>query len=1459
MSGSQTPANLSSSTTTVASPLTLVSSNVVNGSVNATGLTTLSYVFSEPLDPNKVNAADFALTELALTNSFLIAVHQAPGSGDIVNGVNVQDNFLDSTGAYGAIYSAPTGSNLAFIGNVDLTNGATIAAPQGTGDSNVTQVVASPGGSAAIGTTVTLTVSMNETVTVTGTPTLSLNDGGTATYVGGSGSSALTFVYTVGANDAAEPALAITQANLGSSAGIFDAAGDPINLAAITQPIVGAPAIVSNGTGGSTGSGGSGVAPTYADGSAGAPAGTPQLPNLLSGYPVRPPWEVAGVDYAVGVPSGTVLKDPATISMAGVNLDVKNAVAFVTGNNVTLNGYDFSLNGGWDVYVTGTNDVIENSFFKVGTANQQPIGAGISASNLTIIDNTIDGSGLGVMNDPQAVASLITDAGTGLTVEYNWLENAPQHDVEFAGGQLRDEYNLIQNVGYYNGGHVNYIQFDGGVAIDPIVAFNTFYNPPHQGQPGAGEGVQIEAQLGSVILGAQVENNTIISPGPPKITVQPTSIQLVNGNTVQATYAPLGAGTYTSVLNGAGITDQNGNALGTGPINTVFTVTPATNEWVAVGEADWETPGAWLTGIVPTGTDTALMDLAAGMIATHSHGIDVVGTLFLYGQGTLDISGGMFEPGTLDVAGGNIVLSTGGTLSTNALFRGVGNLDFAGGRLIGGSGFGIQSGEVIDGFGMAGGTGELIVNQGTVDALAGTGPGQKVMTLVGTIAGQGALNISAGSTLELNGAVLTGTPVLDVNNNGVLIPTPSTQEVNFLGGSGELQLDDAAGFAGTITSFGQGDTIFLAGISVTGSSYSAGVLTLTDATGSIAIDLPGSFVTDNFVVTNAGTSTAISLVDTHNRILSWTGSASTAFGATANWNDLSDALNPAQTAPNATDTVQFNSSNGAVTGTGTVAVLDVASTGSGALQLSNGATILAGTFDAGITSGAAGQVSLSGPGTDITVTNAAVLADAGTGVLSILAGATFAAASLTIGAQANSSGTLDVSGSGSLLQISGALNVGTALGTGELTVGAGAAVHAAVVNVRGAVALEGGLFDPNVQYIAQGQTVSGFGTIEAAGGVVLDEGTITAGGSNPADLKVMGAVVGGGTLTIDGVQQVSSPAGALHIDAGGTLELSGPVRNAASNVFQDSLTNTYTVNNSVVDVSFADGTGVLLIDDIAQFGGTITTYQAGDSFVIANGTLSGLGVTNGDTLTVADAGNGGSDQLIFGSPISASNFDVVNGNTIQVGQVSCFAEGTRIETSTGPVAVEDLRMGLGVVTPQDGRCEPIVWIGKRTVHCARHPRPETVWPVRVRAGAFGRGMPVRELYLSPDHAVFVNGVLVPVKLLIDGTSIVQVKRMTVTYYHVELPRHAVILAEGLPVESYLDTGDRADLNEGSETIRLFPDFASRLGPDVATIWETHGAAPLVMTGPELAAARAAVAASASQRGPRSKRPRSKAA
>ena len=522
-------------------------------------------------------------------------------------------------------------------------------------------------------------------------------------------------------------------------------------------------------------------------------------------------------------------------------------------------------------------------------------------------------------------------------------------------------------------------------------------------------------------------------------------------------------------------------------------------------------------------------------------------------------------------------------------------------------------------------------------------------------------------------------------------------------------------------------------------------------------------------------------------------------------------------------------------------LLDAGVAGSGALELSGGATVTAGSLDAGNIASAVGQIGLSGPGTELSVANAATVADDGAGVLSVLNGATFSAASLTIGSRNDSSGALIVSGNGSVLQISGALNIGTALGTGDLTVGPGAVVNAAVVNLQGGVVLEGGLLDPTVFIENGGSTTGGFGTVSSQ--FILLEGTILSNGSKSGKETevVQGTVVGGGTATIQGSVSVNGP-GILQIGTHDTIELTGAVLNAATTTFTDNLTptGTYSINNSVIDVVFQDTTGVLQLDDIAGFAGTVATWKAGDSFVITGGTLSNVGVSNGNTLTVQDsgagAGSGGIDTIIFGSAISPGGVNIIDGNTVQA--VACFAEGTSIETERGPVPVEHITVEDRLVTV-GGASEPVVWVGSRTVNCARHPEPETVWPVRVRAGAFGAGRPRRDLFLSPDHAVFVNGVLVPVKLLADGASIVQESRDQVTYYHVELPEHAVILAEGLAVESYLDTGDRANFGRDG-VMRPHPDFAARLAPDTAWMWESRGAAPLVTVGRALEALRRTV-------------------
>ena len=142
--------------------------------------------------------------------------------------------------------------------------------------------------------------------------------------------------------------------------------------------------------------------------------------------------------------------------------------------------------------------------------------------------------------------------------------------------------------------------------------------------------------------------------------------------------------------------------------------------------------------------------------------------------------------------------------------------------------------------------------------------------------------------------------------------------------------------------------------------------------------------------------------------------------------------------------------------------------------------------------------------------------------------------------------------------------------------------------------------------------------------------------------------------------------------------------------------------------------------------------------------------------------------------------------------IVCFAQGTAIRTAHGDIAVEALRIGDLVVT-SSGATRPIRWLGHRTIDCRRHPDPRAAWPVRIARDAFGPAAPARDLYVSPAHAICVDmmgEVLIPAIALVDDGAITQAEVDSVTYWHVELDSHNVILAENLRCESYLDMGNR---------------------------------------------------------------------
>jgi hypothetical protein len=122
---------------------------------------------------------------------------------------------------------------------------------------------------------------------------------------------------------------------------------------------------------------------------------------------------------------------------------------------------------------------------------------------------------------------------------------------------------------------------------------------------------------------------------------------------------------------------------------------------------------------------------------------------------------------------------------------------------------------------------------------------------------------------------------------------------------------------------------------------------------------------------------------------------------------------------------------------------------------------------------------------------------------------------------------------------------------------------------------------------------------------------------------------------------------------------------------------------------------------------------------------------------------------------------------------------------------------------------------------------------------FGLGTPTRDVFLSPDHAIYA-GVLIPIKCLINGTTVQQIEADHVSYFHIELTRHAVVLADNLPAESYCDTGDRTGFANAGVATDLHPAWSTE-ARDIALLMDATSFAPLRVTGAEVRAVRALLA------------------
>ncbi|MFT8505487.1 Hint domain-containing protein [Acetobacter sp.] len=196
---------------------------------------------------------------------------------------------------------------------------------------------------------------------------------------------------------------------------------------------------------------------------------------------------------------------------------------------------------------------------------------------------------------------------------------------------------------------------------------------------------------------------------------------------------------------------------------------------------------------------------------------------------------------------------------------------------------------------------------------------------------------------------------------------------------------------------------------------------------------------------------------------------------------------------------------------------------------------------------------------------------------------------------------------------------------------------------------------------------------------------------------------------------------------------------------------------------------------------------------------STLTVTSGSsTYTISLDGSYGADFFSLAADGSGGTMLLAEGTP-------CYCRGTLILTDRGEVPVETLQIGDLVQTATNG-LRPIRWIGRRSYSGTFANGNRDILPVVFRRGSLGHGLPHQDLSVSPLHAMYLDGVLVPAVLLVNGSTIVQAERMDeVAYFHVELEQHDIIIANGTQSETFVDDHSRGMFHNAGEYDVLYPD------------------------------------------------------
>ncbi|MEJ5141830.1 Hint domain-containing protein [Gluconobacter albidus] len=327
--------------------------------------------------------------------------------------------------------------------------------------------------------------------------------------------------------------------------------------------------------------------------------------------------------------------------------------------------------------------------------------------------------------------------------------------------------------------------------------------------------------------------------------------------------------------------------------------------------------------------------------------------------------------------------------------------------------------------------------------------------------------------------------------------------------------------------------------------------------------------------------------------------------------------------------------------------------------------------------------------------------------------------------------------------------------------------------------------------------------------VVFDTNNV----NNAGTINLINATLGAAT------NPISVSGGTLNLSQDSSLFLSPGENINTINVDPNTVNTVYVQANGLLHTDSPNAQGVVIngVSSNTHFGisgvssaPTAATYtpNADGSYTLqitlADGrllTFGDLHMSNGfvprTNATIVQDGSTG-----FLAEDSEAGFFIIEA----IAEGPCFLAGSMIRTPEGDVAVETLRLGSTVLAFVNGETveRTVTWAGRsHMIAKAGLADAEAGYPVRIMQGALAEGVPYKDMLVTPEHCLFINGGFIPARMLVNGRSVVYDRTIAVyDYFHVETAEHSVIMADGMLTESYLDTGNRQSFRQDGSVVSL---------------------------------------------------------